>query len=933
MTRLILLVAAIAVCSNAYVYVKDEEITADIYPEEIDLDEDSETQDDKIEQPLDNTYEEGENEEKTWLNFSKSNVLSVAVEMKDIERYYVKFPCSEKAQRIEFTLHFIGENEMNSYITFRSRKNGQIVCNKGGKQNFKIPDTETESNWQCEDDGVSMIVEVEKNQQYLAIKNKKNTIYYFQYSELADSNVGDCDKETKRIMANVGDYWQKVGNKRFKYHGPFSLAFSTVSTGWREYGLKIDLLKQEIQMMFAKKSPSQIKSYVKSTEGAMKIFQWWLLNSINDNTDKNKKVINLDDEVIGWILNNREALEMFMTSGDVRNNRYWEALMIFRKLTLQDPDIKNDPLRLRLAVAISLTHSTPVKSLAVSIQKDGLYRDKYIDWMETYQSYLKWHKEGVLFPQFEKATAWHLRYVVGSITTKEEQIWARENTPKKKKKPNKIGNGLGMIKHRGKNLDGQPLGGKDNREKFYYYQPVTLLKQHEIGGICGAISKFNTGMCQAFGVPASPVRQPLHMAYIWWTEKGEWVLRYSVKNWGGTMNQRAIQFPWGRSAYFIPLMNEAQKNLAGYRLSEKMRIAGMLANPKDRFEILEDATTECPYNFAAWKGLEDAMKEESLQKSDVQNVLLPIVVAQRRKDTGNQISNIAAEKKVSSDFLKTASFITGPTNDAGCRFSTSLNETGSFEIDLDGIFSIKAVNFKHVRSSKPIEYDIFAMSIDGEYTLVKTEKQEQKTEDQWTYLDGWDMKTTRIKMDLKRSGGVSEYRYDTGKINYGIVHFRVDGLPLPRDVSKGKPIMSNPDSTNPESLVDGNNSTSWEGNNEYSWFEINLKQICALDDIEILWADDVRPERVNILYKVGSGRETKNPATAPFYKIPLQGEFGTTVKVEMFGGGPVLKGVKACGIDYSTKSILKMKLYNSLQDFYYVRREVQDSIDRMEFED
>jgi hypothetical protein len=140
------------------------------------------------------------------------------------------------------------------------------------------------------------------------------------------------------------------------------------------------------------------------------------------------------------------------------------------------------------------------------------------------------------------------------------------------------------------------------------------------------------------------------MAYIWWTEKGEWVLRYSVKNWGGTMNQRAIQFPWGRSAYFIPLMNEAQKNLAGYRLSEKMRIASMLANPKDGFEILEDATTECPYNFAAWKGLEDAMKEESLQKSDVQNVLLPIVVAQRLKDTDNQISNIAAEKKLGQTF-------------------------------------------------------------------------------------------------------------------------------------------------------------------------------------------------------------------------------------------------------------------------------------------
>jgi hypothetical protein len=60
-------------------------------------------------------------------------------------------------------------------------------------------------------------------------------------------------------------------------------------------------------------------------------------------------------------------------------------------------------------------------------------------------------------------------------------------------------------------------------------------------------------------------------------------------------------------------------------------------------------------------------------------------------------------------------------------------------------------------------------------------------------------------------------------------------------------------------------------------------------------------------------------------------ECGTTVKVKMFGGNPVLKGVKACGTEYSAKDILKMKLYNSLRDFYDARQYVRDSIERMEF--
>ena len=40
-----------------------------------------------------------------------------------------------------------------------------------------------------------------------------------------------------------------------------------------------------------------------------------------------------------------------------------------------------------------------------------------------------------------------------------------------------------------------------------------LLK--ELGGVCGAVSKFTSSVCQANGFPAFPVAQPGHCAHFW----------------------------------------------------------------------------------------------------------------------------------------------------------------------------------------------------------------------------------------------------------------------------------------------------------------------------------------------------------------------------------------------------------------------------------
>ena len=38
---------------------------------------------------------------------------------------------------------------------------------------------------------------------------------------------------------------------------------------------------------------------------------------------------------------------------------------------------------------------------------------------------------------------------------------------------------------------------------------------HEVGAVCGGVSKFGVAMAQAFGIPAMPVGQPGHCAFLW----------------------------------------------------------------------------------------------------------------------------------------------------------------------------------------------------------------------------------------------------------------------------------------------------------------------------------------------------------------------------------------------------------------------------------
>ena len=163
-------------------------------------------------------------------------------------------------------------------------------------------------------------------------------------------------------------------------------------------------------------------------------------------------------------LNEKIILETLLCSGYIQDHSWLKAIQLLTEILDLDPEAHSG-YKLRLAVAIAITFSSPLKSLACS--------EVCIDGKKRYRNFVKWAAAGDLFPCFFSLTAWQLRYVVGSWAQDEELEWARENVLEEFKSPEKIGEVTPkMVKYKDKNDDGISV---HEGPKYYNYRPVTWL--------------------------------------------------------------------------------------------------------------------------------------------------------------------------------------------------------------------------------------------------------------------------------------------------------------------------------------------------------------------------------------------------------------------------------------------------------------------------
>ena len=65
----------------------------------------------------------------------------------------------------------------------------------------------------------------------------------------------------------------------------------------------------------------------------------------------------------------------------------------------------------------------------------------------------------------------------------------------------------------------------------------------------------------------------------------------------------------------------------------------------------------------------------------------------------------------------------------------------------------------------------------------------------------------------------------------------------------------------------------------------------------------------------------------------MNGEAASRVRIEMKGDASVLQDIKAAGMCYGAKDILKMKVMEFYKQYYYLRSNIDKIVEEMVYED
>ena len=371
--------------------------------------------------------------------------------------------------------------------------------------------------------------------------------------------------------------------------------------------------------------------------------------TLQSNLRDNNKV----KDTFDWLLNDKEALELFIEAGDIsESGRFINVLSnLYDKYKDCLSDEVNGTIYKKMMIALATGWSSDSGTSALDFNMnlptfDAVGRFQIMK--DFYDNDKLARKE-----EFKTYNMELMRMIMNNQMANEDLIWL--NNYANKKYPNDLSKKLNFwnygIAYRTINLNQDFIYNESNREKFDTKYSLSennisygqkgkhnLWMLFEVGGVCWNSSRFGQNLNKAFGLPSIGIYQPWHEAVLEYTQdsqgRGVWSINNNIGGWqkartvwGANKPYRTL-LDWGNkyfsdkasdSAYNGAYMLLAQSALdnANYEKSYYYNLqANSYSNPEDKINAYNKSLEALNINLDSFEGLINEYKKANKSSAE-----------------------------------------------------------------------------------------------------------------------------------------------------------------------------------------------------------------------------------------------------------------------------------------------------------------------------
>ncbi|GAA0741084.1 DUF4073 domain-containing protein [Clostridium oceanicum] len=323
------------------------------------------------------------------------------------------------------------------------------------------------------------------------------------------------------------------------------------------------------------------------------------------NTEEKKNFIN-------WILNNKEAMNLFLEGGEP-DTEYSKAFDVWFEIYTKDSD-SHRGYELKLAIAAAMKFGNGVPKWYTSRTLVTPY--------ERYEYFKVREAEGKFPISMKTRTVWELRNTIKAPCSNWDLDYVREVIHKDRYNEERQKVAVRYPPYTANSIykdeNGNPYSVFRASGDQFFGPDATIKEVHEIGGVCGTASKFGTITNNAFGIPGFNVGQPGHAAHVYHSPNsdGKWDLGYNISGWGKSVVGQRTYIPYtnyddissNRPAYWFIYEKAREDEEALHRSHQLKWIATALTDYNKAQAVRKVAMETNKWNIDVWQDYIKAIK-------------------------------------------------------------------------------------------------------------------------------------------------------------------------------------------------------------------------------------------------------------------------------------------------------------------------------------